>query len=171
MKHLMEPAVRKMVSTTIYSNAATHARIILYQTTNHKNHRAVIVDDASLQHVFRGCDGEILKDEQNMSPTIMFATIRTRRRAFPFYVHCRYFRNSIGKADNSVTIGDVTVNHPPRGDLPHLIPDLLRLSGFHEVNASLPPCHVSHLRWMMQKDLVLGQDFLLLGTPNLARER
>jgi hypothetical protein len=106
-----------------------------------------------------------------MSPTIMFATIRTRRRAFPFYIHCRYFRNSIVEADNSVTIGDVTVDHPPRGDSPHLIPDLLRLSGFHEVNASLPPCHVSHLRWMMQKDVILGQDFLLLGTPNLARER
>ncbi len=100
----------------------------------------------------------------------MFATSRTRRRAFPFYFHCRYFRNLIG-VDNSVTIGDITVDNPPRGNSPHLIPDLPRLSGFHEANAILPPCHVSHLRWMMQKDLVIGQDFILLGTPNLARER
>lgn len=63
------------------------------------------------------------------------------------------------------------MDNPPRGDSPHLIPDLLTLRGFHEVNASLPSCHVSHLRWMLQKDLVLKQDFLLIGTPNLARER
>ena len=106
-----------------------------------------------------------------MSPPVLFAMMRTRREAFPFYLSRRYFGNSIGSVKNSVTIGDVTVDDPPRGDSPHLIPDLLRFSGFHEVNSSLPPCHVSHLRWMLQKDLVLGQDFLLLGTPNLARER
>ena len=88
----------------------------------------------------------------------------------------RYLR-SIGSTtfddDNSVTIGDITVDNPPRGsNAPHLIPELpSRLTDFQQVNSSLPPSHVGHLRWMLQKDLVLGQDFLLLGTPNLARER
>ena len=36
---------------------------------------------------------------------------------------------------------------------------------------ALPPCSLSHLRWMLQKDLVLQQDFLLLGAPELARDR
>ncbi len=106
-----------------------------------------------------------------MSPPFLLATIRTRRGAFRFHLSSRYFGNWIGTVNNSVTIDDVTVDQPPQGDSPHLIPDLLRLSGFHEVNSSLPPCHVSHLRWMMQKDLVLRQDFLLLGTNSLARER
>jgi hypothetical protein len=105
-----------------------------------------------------------------MNPPVLFA-IRTRRGAFPSYLSKRYLGTSLGTVNNSVTIGDVTVGNPPQGDSPHLIPELLRLGGFHEVNSSLPPCHVSHLRWMLQKDLVLGQDFLLLGTPNLARER
>jgi len=99
----------------------------------------------------------------------MLRTIRTRRRELACHFSTsRYFTNSI---DKSVTIGDVTVDNPPRGDSPHLIPDLLTLRGYHEVNSSLPSCHVSHLRWMLQKDLVLKQDFLLIGTPNLARER
>jgi len=104
---------------------------------------------------------------------MMLTRFHRRRRVFAFAdVPIRCFRKSISTLDNSVTIGDLKVDHPPRGNSPHLIPNLpLRLGGFHEVSASLPPCHLSHLRWMMQKDLVLGQDFLLLGTPNLARER
>lgn len=75
-------------------------------------------------------------------------------------------------SDDSVTIGDITVDKPPRGNAPNLIPNLPSgLSEHHDVNASLPTCHLSHLRWMMQKDLILGQDFLLLGTPDLARDR
>jgi len=84
----------------------------------------------------------------------------------------RYFGNSNVTLDASVTIGDVIVSNPPRGSRPDLIPRLpSNLKEFHEVHASLPPCHLSHLRWMLQKDLVLKQDFLLLGTPNLAKER
>lgn len=77
----------------------------------------------------------------------------------------------ISAFDNSVTIGDVTVDEPPRGNAPHLVPPLPSRLNDNEVNASLPPCHLSHLRWMMQKDLILKQDFLLLGVPDLARER
>ena len=74
--------------------------------------------------------------------------------------------------NNSVTIGDITIDNPPSGNAPYLIPSLpSRLTEFHDVNASLPPSYVGHLRWMMQKDMMLGQDFLLLGSPNLARER
>lgn len=74
--------------------------------------------------------------------------------------------------DKSVTIGDITFDNPPRANAPHLIPNLpSRLTEFHDVNASLPPSYVGHLRWMMQKDMMLGQDFLLLGSPILARER
>jgi len=90
----------------------------------------------------------------------------------------RHFHNTIATltVDESVTIGNVTVDRAPRGDRPDLIPKLpSRLNSFDEVlhttSSLLPPCHLSHLRWMLQKDLVLKQDFLLLGTPNLARER
>lgn len=75
-------------------------------------------------------------------------------------------------ADKSITIGDVTVPNPPIASDPNLVPRLpSRLQNFHEVAKTLPPCHFSHLRWMLQKDLVLKQDFLLLGTPHLALER
>ena len=74
--------------------------------------------------------------------------------------------------DNSVTIGDITIDTPPIGSgASHLIPSLPSRLHQSKVNASLPPCHIGHLRWMLQKDIILNQDFLLLGTPNLARER
>ncbi|KAK1746248.1 vWA domain-containing protein [Skeletonema marinoi] len=79
---------------------------------------------------------------------------------------------SIGTvSDNSVTIDDITVENPPIGTAPHLIPRLPLRLDFQNIESSIPPCHLSHLRWMLQKDLVLQQDFLLLGLPNLARER
>ena len=75
-------------------------------------------------------------------------------------------------SDNSVTIGDITIDTPPIGSgATHLIPALPSRLEESKVNASLPPCHIGHLRWMLQKDVILNQDFLLLGTPNLARER
>ena len=74
--------------------------------------------------------------------------------------------------DNSVTIGDITIDNPPVGSgASHLIPALPSRLDESKINASLPPCHIGHLRWMLQKDVILNQDFLLLGTPNLARER
>jgi MoxR-like ATPase len=73
--------------------------------------------------------------------------------------------------DNSVTIGGITIDNPPIGAAPHLIPKLPLGLNFQTIQSSIPPCHLSHLRWMLQKDLILKQDFLLLGLPNLARER
>jgi len=73
--------------------------------------------------------------------------------------------------DNSVTIGDITIDDPPIGSAPHLIPRLPLGINFETIQSNIPPCHLSHLRWMLQKDLILKQDFLLLGLPNLARER
>jgi hypothetical protein len=74
--------------------------------------------------------------------------------------------------DKSITIGDVTVSKPPVPSDPTLVPNLpSRLQDFNEVAHALSSCHFSHLRWMLQKDLVLKQDFLLLGTPHLALER
>jgi len=98
------------------------------------------------------------------------------RRVFAFAApkrsrHIAHLRRTISTIDNSVTIGDIKVDNPPRGDSPHLIPNLPSRLKDSEVNASLPPCHLSHLRWMMQKDLILKQDFLLLGSPSLARDR
>ena len=65
------------------------------------------------------------------------------------------------------------MSNPPTPANPNLVPRLpSRLQNFHEVNTQvLPPCHFAHLRWMLQKDLVLKQDFLLLGKPQLAIER
>ena len=74
--------------------------------------------------------------------------------------------------DKCITIGDITIDKPPVGSgNSHLIPPLPSRLEESKVNASLPPCHIGHLRWMLQKDVILNQDFLLLGTPNLARER
>ena len=73
--------------------------------------------------------------------------------------------------DNSVTIDDITIDRPPIGNAPHLIPRLPLGVDLQRLQSSIPPCHLSHLRWMMQKDLILKQDFLLLGLPALARER
>lgn len=75
--------------------------------------------------------------------------------------------------DTSVTFGDVTVSNPPISLNSDLVPKLPSgFRGFHEIDSNtLPSCHFSHLRWMLQKDLVLKQDFLLLGMPHLALER
>ena len=71
-------------------------------------------------------------------------------------------------ADTSITIGNITIPSVPEGSgRTDLVP--LLDPNFRE--KTLPPCHLSHLRWMLQKDLVLKQDFLLLGTPELAKER
>jgi hypothetical protein len=103
---------------------------------------------------------------------IAFRATVSKRRVISTDV-CRHFHKSVTTLlDKSVTIGDVTVPNPPMGTNPNLIPQLpSRLERFHELSSKLPPCHLSHLRWMLQKDLVLHQDFLLLGTPNLASER
>lgn len=69
--------------------------------------------------------------------------------------------------DRSVFIGDVRVDAAPRGSCrPDLVPAL-------QANDSryIPSDNMSHLRWMLQKDLSLQQDFVLLGPPSLARDR
>ena len=69
--------------------------------------------------------------------------------------------------DRSISIGDVRVNAAPRGSgRTDLIPKLSPNESQH-----IPQCSMSHLRWMLQKDLVLQQDFLLLGPAALARDR
>ena len=70
--------------------------------------------------------------------------------------------------DRSVSIGNVRVDAAPQGSgRADLIP--------HATDRLLPPYLVqsdlAHLRWMLQKDLVLRQDFLLWGPPSLARDR
>eukprot|EP00977_Amphora_coffeiformis_P014936 scaffold4262_cov169-Amphora_coffeaeformis.AAC.5 len=71
--------------------------------------------------------------------------------------------------DRSVSIGDVRVDVAPLGSgRKDLIPSL----AIHEERDTyISPCNLSHLRWMLQKDLCLRQDFLLLGPPSLARDR
>ena len=70
--------------------------------------------------------------------------------------------------DQSITIGDVTVPSAPCGSgRLDLVPKLIHVHDNHD----MPPCHLAHLRWMLQKDLALHQDFLLLGPPELASDR
>ena len=105
---------------------------------------------------------------RRLSPLINKRGLISRLPIKKYYV-IRYM-SSIN--DNSVTIGDITVDTQPIGSgATHLIPSLPSRLEESKVNASLPPCHIGHLRWMLQKDIILNQDFLLLGTPNLARER
>ncbi len=86
------------------------------------------------------------------------------------------FRRSIGTLDDDssfVTIGDVHVPFSPKGSgRPDLVPTLPSgLKDIDDIHKILPPCHFSHLRWILQKDLALQQDFLLMGSPELSGER
>ena len=108
----------------------------------------------------------------------MAALLRSSLRSLHLHRHIniivkstRCTSRSIGTLDNSVTIGDITVENSPVGTAPHLIPRLPLGFDFQTLQSTIPPCHLSHLRWMLQKDVILKQDFLLLGLPNLARER
>ena len=99
-------------------------------------------------------------------------------------------KNKKNKNTNTSTfsIGNVTVNQTPLGSgRDDLIPRLPSLTttmtttttndNDHDDNTlflqSLSSSResLSHLRWMLQKDLVLHQDFCLLGPPHLARDR
>lgn len=78
-----------------------------------------------------------------------------RFRQLPFSQRNR----TISSVDKSITFGDITVSDPPQGSNRHdLIPPLD--SSFLE---TLPPPFLNTLRWMLQKDMVLGQDFCLLS--------
>ena len=71
-------------------------------------------------------------------------------------------------ADRSVSIQDVHIRSPPEGSgRADLVPNSDHLG----LLQTLPPSFTSHLRWMLQKDLALAQDFCLLGPPELARDR
>ena len=75
------------------------------------------------------------------------------------------YKNS--EEDRSITIGDVCVDAAPRGSgRPDLVPTMPANDSLY-----IPSCNMSHLRWMLQKDLALQQDFVLLGPPSLARDR
>ena len=89
-------------------------------------------------------------------------------------VSCRWWSSSSSSSnddsdsDHSVSIGDVRVDSaPPGSGRPDLVPSLNSLSE----SQYIPRCQLSHLRWMLQKDLALQQDFCLLGPPALARDR
>lgn len=87
----------------------------------------------------------------------------------------------VNKSDTSIAIGNVTVSHSPIGSgRSDLVPKLplrtststtTRNTTLLPIGHHIPPCHLSHLKWMLQKDLVLKQDFCLLGEPELAIER
>jgi MoxR-like ATPase len=86
--------------------------------------------------------------------------------------------------DRSISIGDVSVTSPPLGSgRSDLVPDL-GLAGSGDKNTSsshsnkirrlleaLSPSWTSNLRWMLQKDMVLNQDFCLLGPAYAAQDR
>lgn len=77
-------------------------------------------------------------------------TLARRSRLPSRYLACR-------SLSSSISIQDVTVESPPRGsgrpDLVPSLPDTLRL----------PTPYYSHLRWILQKDMILHQDFCLLS--------
>lgn len=76
---------------------------------------------------------------------------------------------STEKADRSVSIQDVNISSVPQGSgRPDLVPEL---SDYQRLWSVLPPSFTTHLRWMLQKDLALHQDFCLLGPPELANDR
>jgi MoxR-like ATPase len=94
-----------------------------------------------------------------------WAAVGTRSRS-----SSRWMSSSIDNDnadDRSISIGNVLVDAAPRGSgRRDLVPTLLTNDSRY-----IPSCHMSHLRWMLQKDLSLQQDFLLLGPPSLARDR
>jgi MoxR-like ATPase len=82
--------------------------------------------------------------------------------------------------DLRISIGDVSVASPPLGSgRSDLVPDL-GLAGSSNSSSNnkirrlldaLPPSWLFHLRWMLQKDMVLHQDFCLLGSAVSAADR
>jgi von Willebrand factor A domain-containing protein 8 len=75
---------------------------------------------------------------------------------------------SSGSGDG-VTIHDIKISSdrlPLGSNRPDLIPRLDQ-----DVLESLPPSWSRHLRWALQKDLMLRQDFCLLGPAALSRDR
>ena len=99
----------------------------------------------------------------------LFQSARTRAhvKTSSWMIHTVPSRAN-GSDTSSVTIGNITVPSAPEGSGRR---DLVPTLDSNFLEETMPPCHLSHLRWMLQKDLVLKQDFLLLGTPELARER
>lgn len=80
----------------------------------------------------------------------------------------RLFASSTDQ-NRTVSIQDITVSSPPQGSgRPDLVPEL---ADYQHLWNALPPSFTSHLRWMLQKDLCLRQDFCLLGPRELARDR
>lgn len=84
--------------------------------------------------------------------------------------------------DPRISIGDVSVASPPLGSgRSDLVPDLGFAGESNNNNNNnnklrrlldaLPPSWTSHLRWMLQKDMVLHQDFCLLGPASQAADR
>lgn len=69
--------------------------------------------------------------------------------------------------DRSVSIQDIHMPSPPLGSGR---PDLVPSSDHLRLLETLPASFTGHLRWMLQKE-ILGQDFCLLGPPELARDR
>lgn len=91
------------------------------------------------------------------------------RSAWLYFFERRIFSRSSETIDRSIKIGGVKVDDGPIGSgRPDLVPSISNLS--REIGC-LPADWIGHLRWMLQKDLCLAQDFLLLGPPSLARDR
>lgn len=95
------------------------------------------------------------------TPRIRGKTVRTTYRSPLQLLHIRQ-RSITLATDSSITIAGVTIEQPPGGSgRDDLIPPFDATSS--RFVQSLPPSYVSTLRWMLQKDLVMKQDFCLLG--------
>lgn len=89
-------------------------------------------------------------------PRIRPAKLQTLVKVSCISSRCRYYSSK----DGFVTIGDVTVRIKKR-DSAHLVPVLYRPE-------HVPQSIVTHLQWMMQKDS-LKQDMFLIGPPGPLR--
>jgi MoxR-like ATPase len=116
-------------------------------------------------------------------PSLSHRTTLRRPNAVRFLSSTSSSTTTDHASSTVVSIGDVSVASPPIGSgRPDLVPDL---GGENSINSNinqkvnkirrlldaLPPSWTSHLRWMLQKDMVLRQDFLLLGPAALASDR
>ena len=85
------------------------------------------------------------------------------------HAHRHNGSNSNSSSGDGITFHDISIGSdrlPLGSNRPDLIPRLDQ-----DVLESLPPSWSQHLRWALQKDLILRQDFCLLGPAALSRDR
>ena len=80
-------------------------------------------------------------------------------------INCRYLSTGKSSENKKISIGDVSKELPTVVNNPELIP-----AKYLPKDDDLPVETLKHLKWLMQKD-ILGQDVFLIGRPGPLRRQ